>query len=330
MKRLELRQLIQESVEEVFLEQRKRLDEEILKSLGEKTLGWLFAKLKKISPETFEKISAAIKEKNKEELEKTFNDPKVKDKEKLISEDILSESATEKLQKIISWIKENKTSLTIYTLLGVISTVIGIIHDGGVANFLVDIGPKIIGTTAAGAVGGFGFGFGGDAISQIKGIGSVKDVKWKDALMAGLDSSKKGFVAGLLAGPLAGVASTLFSQFGIGAAGSKIMGATAGGAAARVPDLIQYIQNLPSGKKLINMLYSRRDEKSYLKDKKQDIENWYNWTLVDKTDGLGPEDLDHPDVKVALDKLLRNSISPEEFNALKNFLDKQHGVVFGK
>lgn len=330
MKKSELKLLIKECVKEVYSEQRQRIDEVMLKNLAEKVLAWLFTKLKKASPETFEKISNAIKEKDKKELEKTFNDPRVKDQEKLINESVLTESPIEKLRQIINWIKENKTSISIYAILGIISTVIGVIHDGGVANFLVDIGPKIIGTAAAGAVGGFGFGFGGDFISQIKGTGSVKDVKWKDALLAGVDASKKGFVAGLLAGPLSGVASTLFSQFGVGAAGAKIIGATAGGAASRIPDLIQYIQNLPSGKKLIVMLHSRKDDRPHLKDKKQDIENWYNWALFDRKDGLETEDLDHHDVKVALDKLLRNTITSEEFSALKNFLDKQHGISFGK
>ena len=331
MKKAELRFIIKEVVEEAYLEQRHRIDEALVKGLVEKTLGWLFAKLKKLSPETFKKILSAVKEKNKEELEKTFNDPRVKDQEKLISESIIAESAVEKVKNILNWIKNNKTSLTVYGILGVITTVVGIIHAGSVSDFLIDVGPKILGSTLAGAVGGFGFGFGGDVVSQIKGTGSVKNVDWKDAMIAGTDASKRGLVAGLLAGPLAGVASTLFSQFGIGGVtGAKIMGVTAGGTAARLPELIKYVEELPSGKKLIKMLHSRKDKIPHLKDKKEDIENWYKWTFDDKEDGLVESDLDHSDVKVALTKLLQNTITSKEYDALKNFLDKQHGVVYGK
>jgi hypothetical protein len=78
------------------------------------------------------------------------------------------------------------------------------------------------------------------------------------------------------------------------------------------------------------MRVTKRDEKPYLKDKKEDIENWYNWALNDKKDGLEAEDLDHEDVRVALDKVLKNAITVEEYSALKRFLDGQHGLVFGK
>ena len=337
MRRSELRQLVQEAVSEVYLERRQRIDEGLLKSFAEKILGWLFAKLKKISPETYDRIFGAIKEKNKEELDKTFNDPKVKDLEKTITESILSEAEAEKgsaggkLKKILDWIKENKTSLTVYTILGLITTVVGIVHAGGISEFLIDVGPKIAGSAAAGALGGFGFGFAGDAISQAKALGSSKNVDWKDALIAGVDSSKRGFVAGLLAGPLAGVASTLFSQFGIGGvAGAKLMGVAAGGAAARLPELIKYVEQLPNGTSLLKMLYSRRERAPHLKEKKKDIENWYKWAIKDKGDGLVESDLDHSDVKVALMKLLQNKISEKEYKALKVYLTRQHGIVYGK
>lgn len=332
MTRSELRLLIKESVYETYTEHPELLQEGLIQNAAEKILKWLFEKLKELSPDTHETVLSLIKQKDKEGLKNVFEDPRVSDVSRTLNEaEAATAGAIDKLKNIVKWIKENKTSLTVYAVLGLISFVLGILHAGDVSTFLIDIGPKIIGTTLAGSTGGFLFGAGADAFSQLKGTGSAKKIKWKDAIGSGKKTALRGLVAGLLAGPMAGVASTLFSAFGIGgAAGAKIMGATAGGAASRLPELIKYVQDLPDGKQLLSMIYSRRESVSHLKDKKEYIENWYKWALEDDQDGLVDSDLNHPDVRFALAKLLKEGLNEKEFEALKKFIDKQHGVVYEK
>lgn len=330
MTRAELRLLVKESVYEAYAENPDLLQENLIKRTSEKVLKWLFEKLKELSPDMYETVLSSIKNKDAEGLKDIFEDPRVSAVSRTLNE-ATATSALDKLKNVVKWIKENKTSLSVYSILGLISFVLGLLHAGDVSALLIDIGPKILGTALAGSAGGFLFGAGADAFSQLKGTGSVKKIKWKDTIDAGKKTARRGLVAGLLAGPMAGVASTLFSAFGIGGvAGAKIMGATAGGAASRLPELIKYVQDLPDGKQLLSMIYSRRDSIPHLKDKKEYIENWYKWALEDDQDGLVDSDLNHPDVKFALAKLLKEGLSEKEFESLKKFIDKQHSIVYEK
>jgi rubrerythrin len=287
----------------------KSLNEGLMDSAAFKVFSWLAGVLKKISPETFAKIDKAVKEKDKSLLDSIFNDPKVKEKEKQISNELLSEGLGNVISKIVNWIKTHKVA-TAYTALGLMVTIVGLIHaHGNPSEFIMLYWPRM----QIGAVGG---ALGGGLVSGVGSLykqlskGSLKNVDWKDVGIDTLKGAGQGLAAGVTAAGLSGV-------------GSSIAGA-AGTATAAIPSLIKFLEKQPDGKDTFGMIYKHKNDPEYphLKSKSDKIEQWKKW-VDDPDNALEPEDLNQNKVKQYLLKFLQGNMQDDEFSRLDSFMERQ-------
>ena len=287
----------------------KTLNEGLMDAAALKVFSWLAATLKKVSPETFEKISQAVKEKNKDALDAIFNDPKVKNQEKEISGELLTEGAGNVISKIVNWIKTHKVA-TAYTALGLMMTVIGLVHaHGNPSEFMMLYWPKIQRGGIGGSMGGALLKGAGSLYKQLS-KGSLKNVDWKDVGIDTLKGAGQGLAAGVTAGGLGGI-------------GTSVAGA-AGAATTAIPSLIKFLEKQPDGKDTFDMIYKHRSDPEYphLTNNTEKIEQWKKW--VDNPDNaLEPEDLNQKSVKSYLLKFLQGNITPEEFGRFDKFMELQ-------
>ena len=287
----------------------KALNEGFMDAAALKVFSWLAGTLKKVSPETFDKINNAVKENDRNALNTIFNDPKVKDQEKEISKELLSEGAGNIISKIVNWIKTHKVA-TAYTALGLMMTIMGLIHaHGNPSEFIMLYWPRMQIGGVSGALGG-GLVSGVGSLYKQLSKGSLKNVDWKDVGIDTLKGSGQGLAAGLTAAGLSGV-------------GSSIAGVV-GTATTAIPSLIKFLEKQPDGKDTFGMIYKHKNDPEYphLKSKSDKIEQWKKW-LDDPDNALEPDDLNQNKVKQYLLKLLQGNIQDDEFSKLDSFIERQ-------
>lgn len=304
-----LHQLRLNELRTIYQSQSNALNEGLMDTSALKVFSWLAGTLKKVSPEIFDKINNAVKEKDKDTLNTIFNDPKVKDQEKEISKELLSEGVGNIISKIVSWIKTHKVT-TAYTVLGLMITIIGIIHaHGDPAEFMMLYWPRMQIGSVSGALGG-GLVSGTGSLYKQLSKGSLKNVDWKEVGMDTLKGTGQGLAAGLTAGGLGGI-------------GTSIAGA-AGAATTAIPSLIKFLEKQPDGKDTFAMIYKHKNDPKYpyLKTKVDKIEQWKKW-LDDPDNALEPDDLNQNKVKQYLLKLLQGNIQDDEFSKLDSFIERQ-------
>ena len=321
MKKSELKFLIREVIEEVRVEN-QMLEEGFGSEVAKQLIVWLLKKLKNVSPETFDKINVAIQSNNKEEIDRIFNSPDVKKEKSALMESLMLEADEKEpkkkeafLKRVWGWIKNNP-KISADVALALIGTLIGLYYTGGdITQFLHIIWPNILKSMGIGAIAGAAVTGGTELFNQYKEFGSVKN--WKDVGKQAAKGIASGVPAGLAGGTLGAVGSGI----------AHATGAIAAGVTAKASDIIAKLGEAPSGKRVFDSIYKYKDDTKnfpYLKNIKDEIQDWKEWIYNDKSDSLSLGDLEEEPLKSNMLKLLRGDLSG--LNIIRKIFNAQHAA----
>lgn len=317
MKKSELKILILEAYTEYEEDRRRTLNEGMLETAAQKIAVWLLRKLKKVSPETFEKINQAIQNKDKDAINAIFNDPKIKNIERTLTAGILREAKKDAgaLQRILKFIKEQPVIST-DIVLALIGTIIGLYfaHFDGL-KFLDMIWPTMLKTISVGSVAGAGIKGSANLFKQYKTMGSPKYADWKGAAKDAAAGAGVGAMAGIAAGTLGGVGSGI----------AHGVGAVAGGITAKASDIVKALGKTRTGEDIFEAIYNYRNNSEFphLQRRLKEIENWKKW-IYDEGDALTPGNLEEKKYKEDLDLFLHGDENAGKRLAVR--FKRLHGV----